>query len=234
MKKSTLLLALLVLSPALYARTEKPFFTREQVLDVFARFNPSVLEQAQHREDYKAILDYFLATYHREISPATEAELIAAARNFDTSIKLDALTNVYQRTWRWAHMSGSDIQSARRMFVDDLSDEMARIWAVTVQVRQYQLDQVRAQLAWARKNEPEKTGQLQQEMDALKAEIKALKHSPGQYVTSAVEDYVTRTERQLTEEMFSVKQQAAQESARQACASSNLQIKSKNKKPVAK
>ena len=46
MKRSLFILATLAMSSALYA-AEPGFYTREKVLDIFAQYNPSVLENAQ-------------------------------------------------------------------------------------------------------------------------------------------------------------------------------------------
>ena len=239
MKKSTLFLAALVLTPALYARAQAPFFTREQVLDVFARFNPLVLDQAAQQKEYKAVLERFLSSYRAEVSPQNERELIAVARNFDTSIRLNILKKVYQNLWLSNRMMGVSPDTARQMFRHDLSEEMAHIWAVTVQLRKYQLAQAQEQLnvlrhtpAGADTSSQEK--QLQDEIRSLRAEIKSLEQNSGAYVTAAIDNYVAAVERELEEKNFSTRLAVATQTAQQARASTNLAVKSKNKKPVAK
>lgn len=238
MKKSTLLLATLVLTPALYAQASGPLFTREQVLDVFARFNPAVLENASQDKEYEAVLDFFVNNYRKEISPANEAELIAVARNFDTSIRLDVLTKVYQEKWRLLKMTGQPTESLHRMFAHDLEDEIAHIWAVTVQLQQYRLDQAKAELARLRKDSPlsqraQREQQLRGEIKASRAAIKQLQKQAGAYITSAVEEYIAQTDKKLEQDMFSVQRTAVGQATQQARATTNLQIKSKHKKPVA-
>lgn len=237
MKKKTLWLAVLMLTPALYAQTNTSFFTREQVLDVFTRFNPAVLDKAQQDEEYQAALNFFLNSYHKEVSPANEIELIAAVRNFDTSVRLDVLKKIYQRKWIYAKMAGQSVEPIRQMFVADISEEMAHIWAVTVQLRNYQLDQAKAKLAQLRKDSSDSNvvqeQALQKAIEILKAEIKTLTQDSGTYVTIAIENYVAAVDRELMEGVFSVKQAAAEQASEQARATTNLQIKSKHKKPVA-
>ena len=239
-KKNSLFLAMLVLTPALYAQADTPLFTREQVLDVFSRFNPSVLEQARQNEDYRAILDNFLSRYQGKATPENEFELISVARNFDTSIRLDVLTKLYQGMWRYAKMSGTATAPIRQMFAQDLSEEMAHVWAVSVQLRRYQLAQAKAQLQALRRQkgatqtDAEQEARLQRSIRGLETEIKKLTQHPGEYVTNSIEHYIDAVDRETAKEMFTLSRQVAQEKEQTARASSNLQIKNKNKKPVAK
>ena len=143
MKKKTLLLAALLLTPALYAQEQGSFFTREQVLDVFTRFNPAVLDKAQQDQEYKAVLDFFLDNFHRKVTPAHETELIAAVRNFDTSIRLDTLKKNYREKWVYSQVAGDPVEPLRQIFAQDVSDEMARVWAVSVQLRNYRLNEAK-------------------------------------------------------------------------------------------
>ena len=238
MKTKSLWLAMFALTPALYAQAEAPLFSREQVLEVFARFNPTVLDNAQKNTAYKSVLDLFVDNYQREISPAAEAELIAAVRNFDTSIRLDILTKAYRNQWLYAKMTGQPVMPVRQMFEEDLSEEMAHIWAVTVQTRKYQLNQAKEKRAQLRENSsaahPGEEEALQAQVSALNAEIRTLTQAPGEYVTAAIENYVDNVDRELVKETFSVQRTQDEETAEQARATTNLQLKSKHKKPACK
>lgn len=238
MKKKTFLFAALLLTPALYAQAQGPFFTREQALDVFTRFNPAVLDKAQQDKEYKAILDLFLDNFHREVTPANETELIAAVRNFDTSIRLHILKKLYREKWIYAQVAGESVDPVRRTFAQEVSKEMVHIWAVSVQLNQYRLNVAQEKLAQLRKEvfSPEREAQkksLHKEIDSIKTQIKVLTQKSGEYITAITEDYVASVERDLEANFFSVKQAVAENTFQQARATSNLQAKSKHKKPVA-
>ena len=234
MKRSSLFLAMLVLTPSLYAQTENPLFTREQILDVFTRFNPAALERAEQHEKYKIVLEEFLSGYRAQATADNEIVLIGAVRNFDTSIRLHLLTQIYKNKWHYFKMTGQPLDALHRMFAEDVSTEIANVWAVTVQLWQYRLDRVNAELRELRNDQPERKQQLQREKAAIKAQIRALTKNPGQRVTENVEQYIASIDRDLEKENFSVENAIAGQTAAQARASTNLQIKSKNKKPVAK
>ena len=241
MKKSMLILAMLTVSSALYAGGEDSLFTREQILDVFSRLNPAVLERAEHHEYYRQILEQFLSSYHAPVTPENQLELMAVARNFDDSIRLKILTDTYRKLWLSSKMTGADLTVARGLFTKDVSSILTRVWAVTVSLREYQLQEAKKALKAVRKDESlsleEKKAEqarLNATIDALKTEIKSFKKYAGQQIELATQSYVTATEETLEKSNFSVARSAAQQSAQQARQTENLQIKSKNKKPVAK
>ena len=241
MKKSSLFLAMLLLTPALYAREGSSLLTREQVIDVFARFNPTVLEKAKQNEAYGRVWEQFLEAYQAEDTPGNRFELIAVARNFDNSIRLHSLTQTYRNSWLAAKMSGTDNTVPRQLFEKDVTDLMTQVWAATVQLRKYQLQEAKAQLKALRKNTalaPEdKAAQeaaLISTIKNLKAEIKSLQKNAADQITAAAQHYVSSKEASFLEEDFAVSNKSARQSASQARQTANLQIKSKNKKPVAK
>lgn len=239
MKKSMLLLAVFALSSAVYAQ-QGAALSQEQVLEVFSRFNPSVLEKAKQDDTYRAALDNFLASYAAVPGAVTRFDIIAAARNFDDSLRLKQLTDIYQQLWISAKMSGADISTPRQLFLQDVTDVMTRVWAVTVQLRQYQLQLAQERLAHLRQDAasdaPERLArqeQAQQEVASLKSEVKSFKKYAGEHITSAAQDYVFRLENELQAREFSVKRQAARDAQQAARQTTNLQIKSNHKKPVA-
>ncbi len=232
MKKGIVALAVMMLTMPLYAQSEQNAFSKAEILDIFAQFNPSVLEKAQQNKQYDAILQDFLNSYQASPSPTSRYELIAVARNFDNSIQLQALAEAYYAKWMSAKMSGASYDPIHQNFVRDVTDTMENVWAVTVSLRDYQLDQAKDQLKQVRADKTltpqarqEETKNLKQNIKSLRAELKSLKKNPGQYVLSAAEDYVARAEQQFA---------AANEHAKNARQSKNLQVKTNNKKPVAK
>jgi len=238
MKRRTCLLGLLVLPAALYAQADGSRLTREQVLDVFARFNPSVLEQARQDEVYRPFLERFLSSYQGTDTPEDRWELISVVRNFDNSFQLDTLKQAYKQIWMTSQMTGSPLAGARQLFLNDVSDVLARVWAVTVQVQEYRLAQSKQELKELRREAPSAQGQarqaqLQQDIQNLRPLLRALKKNPGQQLSEAAEGYVAAAERAFEQQAFTVQKQAADQAQLQATATTNLQIKSNHKKPVA-
>lgn len=236
MKKGILAFAVMALGMPLCAQMEQESFSKAEILDIFAQLNPSVLERAEQDSQYNAILQEFLNSYQASPSPTSRYELMAVARNFDNSIKLQSLAETYYAQWQWAQMTGAQVVPGRQQFVYDVTDVMENIWAVTVSLREYQLDEAKAQLKKTRTDKTldthvrqEEEKRLKEEIKSLRAELKTLRKNPGQYVLSAAEDYAGRAEAN-----FSVLSKTAQNRAQAARQSRNLQIKTNNKKPVAK
>ena len=240
MKKTMFVLATMALSAMLYAQPEQENFSRAEVLDIFAQFNPSVLETAKQNPDYNTILELFLSSYQDSKTPTSRYELIAVARNFDNSIRLQSLAVTYRQLWTASQMSGLDNAAARQAFTDDVTEVMHRVWQETLGLRQIQLDETKAQLKALGKNKTlskedraAQKKQLKEQIKALKAEIKTLKKDPQAYVASAAQDYVSSTEKKFAAQEEAARQ-AAQKKAQTAKQANNLQVKTNHKKPVAK
>lgn len=236
MRRSLFILASLALSSALYAQAEPAPFSREQVLEIFSQYNPSVLEQAQADADYNSILESFLASYESSRTPMGRYELIAVARNFDNSIRLQALTDVYKQTATASSVMGGPSAAAEQLFRKDLTDVVGRIWAVTVQLRSFQLKEAKARLKSVRADKmlskevrTLQADQIKAEIRALKAEIKSLQKHRGEIIQSAVDAYVLQTQKQASQGLL-----RAARSSLDTAEAENLQVKSNHKKPVAK
>lgn len=235
MRRSLFILAALALTPAVYAQADGAPFTREQVLEIFSQYNPSVLEQAAQNDDYNAVLDSFLSAYESSGMPMDRMELIAVARNFDNSIRLQIITDAYSQTASAVRLMGGDSASAEKLFREELTDVFSRVWAVTVQLRRYQLTEtkralknLRADQTLSQEARDVQIAALKSEIRALKAELKSLQANRGESVLSAVDAYMLQTQ-QVAGGLLQAARQAAA-----ASETENLQIKSNNKKPVAK
>lgn len=241
MKRSLFILATLAMSSALYAQAETGNYTREKVLEIFSQYNPAVLENARQNADYNAILESFLAAY---TSPQTEQnryELIAVARNFDNSIRLQYATSVYEEAFVFSRMSGANLAPAALRFRKELFPLFENIWAVTVQLREYELQEVQAQLKALRKDKTlsdeeraEKENALRLRQAALQRESAALQENIGEQIIASVDAYIAQADQSLSEQLQAVRAAQAQAEAEQPLQTPNLQIKTKNKKPVAK
>ena len=165
----------------------------------------------------------------------------AAARNFENSLQLNQITKKYQQLWLAAKMSGADTTVADENFSSEVASVFSRVWAVTVQLRRYQLDQAKAErneLAHAQDKTEAEVQEAKERLNSaitlLKAEIKTLQYKPGVQIQSAAQEYTSRVQRRLQENTFSVQQAQAAQDEQAAQQSTNLQIKSNHKKPVAK
>lgn len=241
MKRSLFILATLAMSSALYAG-EPSLYTRETVLDIFSQYNPGVLERAQQNKDYQDILESFVSSYNSPQTAANRYELIAVARNFDASIRLKGATSVYSDALLYAQLSGGDESIAAVRFRKELFPIFEHIWAVTVQLREYELNETRQLLKQTKQNDAlsgqartQQEETLRRQISDLKQQLKALQKDPGTQLVQAVDAYIAATNSQL--QAARAQAQAARSSQtvfEEARQTANLQIKTKNKKPVAK
>ena len=229
------------MSSALYAQAEPGNYTREKVLEIFSQYNPAVLENARQNADYNAILESFVSAYHSPQTEQNRYELIAVARNFNHSIRLRRVTLEYEEAFAFARLGAMPLEPAVLRFRKQLFPVFENIWAATVQLHAYELRQVKAQLKALRKDktipEPERAEReqaLRQRQETLMREIKALQQHIGEQIVSAVDAYIVQTERALSEQLQAAQAAQAQAEAEQPLQTPNLQIKTKNKKPVAK
>lgn len=241
MRRSLFILATLAMSSALYAQADAGHYNREKVLDIFSQYNPAVLENARQNADYNAVLEGLLASYNAPETEENRYELIALARNFDNSIRLKALAVNYEEAVLFSQMSGLDLSSAVLHFRRELTPVFQNIWAVTVQMREYQIDEYEAQLKELRKNKTlskearqAREAVLKEKIKALKTEIKSLKKDAGSQILSAVDVYVAETDRSIAEKLEAERARMQEASSKQVSQTKNLQVKTKNKKPVAK
>lgn len=241
MRRSLFILATLAMSSALYGQTDSGYYTREKVLELFAQYNPSVLEKATQNADYEAILEGFLSSYQGEENDQNRYELIAVARNFDNSIRLKGLTLQYEEATIFAQMSGNSSDSARLRFRKELLPVFQSIWAVTVQLRAYEIEELTKQLKKIQKDKSLSEDQrqarladLKEKITVLKQEQKRLQKDPGEQILSAMDVYIAQADRNITAQLEALRAGQAQEAAQEVLQTDNLQIKTKNKKPVAK
>lgn len=240
MKRSLFLLASLALSSALYAQAESLDLSREQVLDIFAQYNPTVLEKAQQNADYQAALDQFLQTFSGKNTAGNRFDTIAAARNFENSLRLNALAEAYLQQAVLARMSSQDYTALQRLYRQDVKDVMSDIWAVSLQMRYFQLEEAKKALkALQREDLPaeqkkSQTDELKKQIKSIQAEISALKKQSGQMIVSYTEQQLAATEEQINSRLSLNQHLAAQQQQSSAKQATNLQIKTNHKKPVAK
>ncbi len=219
MKHHLFVLATVTLSSALYAQP----LTRAQAQSIFAQYNPSLVERAAQNPDLNAVLNEVLTAYLQRQPADTLAnryELIALARNFDNSLQLNALEEHYKQAVQYSALGGDVQQAALAYTRQEMQPVLARMWAVSVQVKEQLLAQYKGQ---ARHDEQFRTQQAPV-LAALQADLDNLTTHVGPQLQTVLQQKLDSIEEQALGELQ--QQQAAQ--------ADNLQIKTKHKKPVAK
>ncbi len=218
MKRSLCLLVSVTLGSALYAQG---VLSREKVESVFAQYNPSLLVTARENADVNQLLQQVLTTYAAQQLPDTlenRYTLIALARNFENSAALHWVTNAYQNAVLYSHLGGNVQDGARAAARADLQTIYSRIWAVSVQVKEalaraYQ--QARQQAL--QRGDKKAAQQYAQSVQAVRADLKQLHTQVGPQLVALVQNALL----------------SAEEQAQAALQTTNLQLKTKHKKPVA-
>ena len=211
MKRSLFLLATVTLTSALYAQGT---LAAQKARQIVGDFNPQLLERASQNTEVSQLVDELISSYLAQ-QPADDLahryELAALARNFDNSLALYQTTQVYQRAVRYSY-AGQDVEPAARQHAQvQLRGIFARIWAVSVQTKTELLSQYKALRNDA--NQPI--------ISALETDLKNLQVHVGERLTDLVQDTLDQAQAQVLAEQAALK------------GTSNLQIKTKHKKPVA-
>lgn len=236
MKKGLLFIATVTLSSSLYAQTA---FSRQQAQDLFAAYNPQLLQRARQNPSLQQVidqlLDVFLLQYPQD-NTQNRYTLIALSRNFDNSLKIEAITQQYQNSLYYSQLGGDIHQPAYERAYKDLLRVYPHIWAVSVQVKQALLQQYeisrQSLLADRSLNPAEKQLRLAQNnkvIHSLKKDLQLLKQNVGEQLP-----LLARTTLKQVNAQVAAKLKTGQQQALQAAQSTNLQIKTNHKKPVAK
>ena len=145
MKRGLFLVATVTLSSALYAQNT---FTREDAHEVFARYNPALLEKAAQDENLNRFVEDVLAQYAAQNLPdtlETRYTLAALVRNFENSLTVNAALDQYKSALIYSQQ-GTNVQDAAREHARQiLAATDPRIWAVSVQVKEDLLAQYQQQ-----------------------------------------------------------------------------------------
>lgn len=231
MKKGWIVLAILAVSSAVCAQNETSF-GREDLLAVFQKYNPAVLEKAAQDEQYAAVLQQLLAAYQGPRTQSEQYEMIALAKNFDNSLALHIIGQNYLEQWTLQQMSGQALPSWKEDMTAALTPAMQAALDNTLFVRKLQIKDYKEQLKQLRRNaeltaeqKKEQQAQIKEQIRQVKQEMQALKADRNKTVRSAVEDY---TEQLRSDYLVA---QALELKAQQ---SDSHDVKANHKKPVAK
>jgi hypothetical protein len=211
MKRGLFLLATVTLSSALYAQQ---ILTPEKAREIVGNFNPQLLEQASQDQNISELVEGLISAYlaQKPIDNLdTKYELAALARNFDNSLALYDATQEYQQAVRYSYAAENIEPAARQHAQEQLRKIFSRIWAVSIQIKEELLAQYKSS----------KFQGDREVISALENDLKNLKTNVGEQIIGLVEDRLERTRARVLAEQTTLKQ------------TSNLQIKTKHKKPVA-
>lgn len=230
------------MSSALYAQQDANGYNREKVLDIFAQYNPVVLENAKNNADYNAVLENLAVSYQAPDTEEARFELISVARNFDNSIRLHMLSEQYEETLFLSAVNGVDSAATDKYFTRQVSDVLARVWAVTVNLREEQAKEYKRQLSRVKKDKTlspaadrsAKIAALKAKIKAVKAEIKSLKKDSGEQISASAQAYIQQAQVRVQTRLAALSVSAAETASLQMEQASNLQVKTNHKKPVAK
>ncbi len=211
MKRGLFLLATMTLTSALYAQG---VLSAEKARQIVGNFNPQLLERAAQSPAVSQLVDELISSYLSK-QPADDLagryELAALARNFDNSIALYEVTQGYEQAVRYSY-AGQDVEpSARQYAQEQLRGILARIWAVSVQTKTELLAQYKKLHAPA--NGPV--------ISALETELKNLQTEVGDHLAELVQVTLNQAQAQVQAEQTALRE------------TTNLQVKTKHKKPVA-
>ena len=134
MKRCLLLLAVLAVASGLSAQGNNKY-TQEDVLAVFAQYNPAVLEEAKGNASYNEIVQALANSFQRVKTPENEAELLAVVKNFDNSLRLFLIAQAYEEGLALQQASNIDLASLDKTTQQDLLEVFQSIYNTTLQIR---------------------------------------------------------------------------------------------------
>ena len=234
MKRGLFVLAGLTLSSALYAQQT---LTLEQARHIVADFNPQLLERAAQNADVNSLVEEMISSYV-EAQPTDTLEtryaLAALARNFDNSIALHAAVQQYKDALRYTQAGGNVHAAAEQTVTTQLSHVYPRIWAVSIQTKEALLKAYEQEQRSLRKDKTLSADVKEEQLraldfsdTALRADIKQLRTRTGEQLRALTQATLAQAKAQVAQERAALQEQTAAQTT-------NLQVKSNHKKPVAK
>ena len=230
MKKSLWALALLAVSSAVCAQNQTQL-GKEDLLSAFAQYNPAALEKAAQDSSYNEVLQQLIASYAVPRTVAHSYELIGLVKNFDYSVRLQALEKKYKQELTLQDMSGQALPAWEKNALGELTPVMQGIYQNSLWVRKQELKDYKKQLKQVRRDtqlsveqRTQEQSKLQEQIKQLKQEIRNFKRQPKQTVAEAARYYLTQIQAGYI---------AGQKSALAAEQSVSHDIKANHKKPVA-
>lgn len=228
MKRGLCILTACVISCVAYAQ-EGVLYSREDLLAAFNQYNPAALEKAGQDDRYQQILELLLSAYSLPRTEQNYYETIALVKNFDNSIQLKKLQDLYAEKQTLARATGVSLQGLDDRMLEQLLTLSKSIFQNTLDVRRIQLKEYKQQINVLKQQKDlsaeEKQSQiqvLQGKVKAVKQEIKNLKKHAKQKINDVAETYLAEMQKNFSKEQ-----------PLQALESDARNIKANHKKPVA-
>ena len=239
MKKSLLILAVMACCCAAYAQDKT---SAQEVLSLFATYNPSALQKAQEDPGYNALLQNIVNQAQIQDTLESRLEMIALVRNFDSSVKLFTTGREYEDAVLIAVTGDYPLEPVNAKYRPAFTEAYTNVWAVSVNIQEELLAQYQQMLKDSQKNTALSKEQRAEEKKSLKEKIsntqkylKQMKKQPGEYIAGAVNEAMLDAQRNVGAKIAAINEVRAKKlAAARAQESANLEIKNKNQKPVAK
>ena len=158
MKRCLLLLAVLAVASGLSAQGNNKY-TQEDVLAVFAQYNPAVLEEAKGNASYNEIVQALANSFQRVKTPENEAELLAVVKNFDNSLRLFLIAQAYEEGLALQQASNIDLASLDKTTQQDLLEVFQSIYNTTLQIRDEEIKLCKKRISGGGGHRPGGAGQ---------------------------------------------------------------------------
>ena len=196
MKRGLFLLATFTLSSALYAQGT---LSREQAREVFATYNPALLEEAAQDDDLNQFIESVVAHYVAQNPPdslESRYTLAALARNFENSLAVHSVLHRYEQALIYSQQGGNVQEAARTHAAQILSVVFPRIWAVSVQVKEDLLAQYQRELRTPNVT-AERKQKLQNAIKVVKTDLKNLHTHIGEQLVVLTQQALAQVEAQV-------------------------------------
>ncbi len=238
MKNKLLFFAALAVSSALCAQ-ENQNFGKEDVLAAFREYNPAALEKAALNPTYDDLLNQVAAAYCAARTENNRFEMIALVKNFDNSLRLQAVREEYANGRTLQMVSGAELAALDERILASIQDIIKNVFKNTLQVREMQIDRYKEQMKTVKKDdslskEQQKTAvaDLKDKIQTVKTEIKTLKKNSKQKIKDTAKAFFAdiRSEYNNDQKTLLLRAQTVETQAVQTDARS---VKANHKKPVA-
>ena len=238
MKNKLLFFAALAVSSALCAQ-ENQNFGKEDVLAAFREYNPAALEKAALNPAYDDLLNQVAAAYCAARTENNRFEMIALVKNFDNSLRLQAVREEYANGRTLQMVSGAELAALDERILASIQDIIKNVFKNTLQVREMQIDRYKEQMKTVKKDdslskEQQKTAvaDLKDKIQNVKTEIKTLKKNSKQKIKDTAKAFFSyiRSEYNNDQKTLLLRAQTVETQAVQTDARS---VKANHKKPVA-
>ena len=185
------------------------------------------------------LLNQVAAAYCAARTENNRFEMIALVKNFDNSLRLQAVREEYANGRTLQMVSGAELAALDERILASIQDIIKDVFKNTLQVREMQIDRYKEQMKTVKKDdslskEQQKTAvaDLKDKIQTVKTEIKTLKKNSKQKIKDTAKAFFAdiRSEYNNDQKALLLRAQTVETQAVQTDAHS---VKANHKKPVA-